>query len=187
MVPCYLYFSTDKTSKLSGIIRDTGRYGISHAGIAFYSKEIGGWMVVEAISAGWIIRSYYQFKAQDNEVVCMFAFPEHDLFAGVRRNRDCIGIPYDTTALVGRAVQKWTWAVFRRQFSRNYWNDPAKFYCNEIVAGRVFPCAVPPIDLGLDEKIDMDPWQLAEKVAGSHIATRVADPDAVFAGVPPEA
>ena len=184
MVPCYLFFSTDKTSKASQIIRDTGRYGISHAGIVYYSAELGGWMTVEAIESGWVIRSYYQFKAQDNEIICMFAFPEHDLFAGVRRNRECLGIPYDNGAIVGRAVQKWTWAVFRRQFARNYWNDPNKFYCNEVIAVRVLPYSVPPIDVGVGDKPDMDPWQLAELVAVSPIAIRVFDHDKVLSAVP---
>lgn len=160
ITPCYAFFSTDPNSKLSKAIRDLGDGTVSHAGLLFWSYDFAQWQVLDATESGWTIRSFAQFEKQGNRIIDLFEFPDQDLFQGVLLNSGLIGVPYDWNALAGRGVMKWWHALTGRSIKKNHWNDASKYYCNEILAAKVFPAAG--IELGLGDKIDMDPFQLRD-------------------------
>ena len=176
MTPCFIFFSTDKDSALSNTIRKLGDGKISHAGVLFYSSHFGQWQILDATESGFTIRSYDQFKKQGNVIIRLYDFADVDLFAGVLANKDLIGVPYDWSGLAGRLVQKGLWALIKRQFKKDPFNNPNKFYCSEILAAKILPAAG--INLHLGNRFNMDPYQLANYVA-AHPRARLRNPDHV--------
>lgn len=120
-------FSTSN-ALVSRAIRWFTRSKVSHTFLLFPDSAFGSYMVMEAIGAGFSLRTYESFK-KDNTVVDLLA-PKVPLDAGLQAAASWLGERYDVSGLLGMAL------VMLGRWVGRKWRNPLQsssaMFCSEV-------------------------------------------------------